>query len=182
MPNCKPPCVGIINGTTRQKWNYVRNLYQSSYTLASGTYDYYDDRDPLDPARVADELSYAEMYQADLSYWLSYYSSIPFEFYLQWRYQYGTRVYNNLPQPNYLNNVGHCWMPCPYSTECSDDRTRLMLGLSSSDPLPPKTSHTLLDGRKVYLKMSAVSSSWGFECKFDGCPYYIANGSRYFYV
>jgi hypothetical protein len=182
MPGCKPPCVEIVSGTTRQKWNYVRNLYQMSYTLASGTYDYYDSRGVDDPARIMDETAFNQMYQADLDHWMSYHSSKPFELYLQWRFQHGTRAYGNLPQPEYLNKVGHCWMPCPYSTECTDTRTRLMLGLSDTDPLPPKTSHELVDGKKVYLKTASSGAAWGFICTFDGCPHYIANGTRYFYV
>ncbi len=182
MPNCAPPCVNIISGTNRQKWNYVRNLYQMSYTLASGTYNYYDDRAVDDPARIADIASYNAMYQNDLNHWLTYYPSKPFEFYLQWKYQHGTHYYGNLPQAEYLNNIGHCWMPCPYSTQCTDTRTRVMLGLSDSDPLPPKVDHKTVDNKDIYLKTASNGSDYGFECTFLGCPHYIANGTRYFYI
>jgi hypothetical protein len=179
MPGCKPPCVEIISGTNRQKWNYVRSLYQMSYTLASGTYDYYDSRDIDDPARIMDETAFDTMYQIDLDNWLAVHSTKPFELYLQWKFQHGTKYYGNLPQRENLYHVGHSWMPCPYSIECSDDRTRAMLGITVSGALPPKTSHVNIDSKKVYLK---TADGGAFVCSFDGCPYYIANGTRYFYL
>jgi hypothetical protein len=181
MPGCKPPCVEIITGSTRQKWNYVKNLYNRSYTIDAG-YNYEDARAVDDIARVEDEILFTEMYNTDLSAWLSYAPAKPFERFLEWRYTYGTTAYANLPQHKRNDHVGHCWAPCPYSTQSSIARTRFLLGLSDSDPLPARTDHTNTEGKLVYMKTSSIGTAWGFECQFDGCTYYIANGQHFYYV
>lgn len=98
-----------------------------------------------------------------------------------WEYIYGTEHTGNLPQYEKDQHVGHCWHPCPYSTEASAFRTRALLGLADYDPLPTQNSH--FDGSKIhYMKTDSRGNKWGYECTYDNCPYYIANGQRYFYV
>ena len=97
-----------------------------------------------------------------------------------WEYMYGTDAVGNLPQYKVPNHVGHSWMPCAYSTQADDLRTRLLLGLSDLDPLPSQVDHTDANGKVYYLKTKGKGPRWGYECPFDNCPYYLANGKRYF--
>jgi hypothetical protein len=99
----------------------------------------------------------------------------------KWEYIYGTDAYGNLPQYKKDQHVGHCWHPCPYSLQADDNRVRIMLGLSDTDPLPDRNSH--FDGNKIhYMKTESRGSKWGFECTYDNCSYYTTNGRRYFYA
>ena len=97
-----------------------------------------------------------------------------------WHILYGTNAVGQLPQFNKLEHEGHSWHPCPYSTQCSDLQTRHLLGLSDTDPLPTKVDHTDVDGRIYYMK-TQNRLSWGYECTFDGCTYFLTNGEHYFY-
>ena len=99
-----------------------------------------------------------------------------------WRDMYGTDSYGNLPEYKYLHHVGQCWMPCPYSTQSNATRTRVLLGLADVDPLPTQNDHTGSDNKIYYMKAWARGNRWGYECTFDGCPYFTANSERYFYV
>lgn len=99
-----------------------------------------------------------------------------------WEFMYGTDAYGNLPQHLQHTHVGHCWMPCAYSTQADELRTRLLLDLSDVDPLPTKVDHTGADGKVYYLKTKGKGPRWGYECVFDTCPYYLTNGERYFYT
>jgi len=97
-----------------------------------------------------------------------------------WEKLYGTEAVGQLPQWKKDQHVGHCWHPCPYSTQCSDLQTRNLLGLSDSDPLPTKTDHTGSDGKEYFMR-TQHKGAWGYECTFDNCSYYLSNGVRYFY-
>jgi len=167
------PCVEIKSGwTDRQKWNYVKNLYMSSYGIdANG--DYVDDRELLDPARIADEQKYTLMFNADLVAWQLRGMVGYFEHFLQWQYEYGTAIYGNLPQHTKEQHVGHCWAPCPYSTASSDERSENMLGFVPT----VKNDHGI-----YYMETGSNGVSWGFRCTYSGCPYLQANGKQYFYV
>jgi hypothetical protein len=178
MPGCKPPCVEIVSGTDRQKWNYVRNLYQPSYVVDS-SYNYVDPRSSSDPARIEDEAGYFLDFSEDLAMWQTFYYTKPFEKFLEWRNQHGTTAYGNLPQHKRQDHVGHCWAPCPYSTQSSDFRTRSLLGITISGSLPTKVDHTLPDGREVFLQNA---DGGVFICPFDDCTHYITNGTRYHYL
>jgi len=176
MPGCTPPCVEIQEGwTTRQKWNYVKNLYMPSYDIDSNG-NYVDPRDAGDVARISSEAKYDGMYNTDLAAWQARIlggHNEPFERFLQWQYQIGTTMYGNLPQHKKHDHVGHCWMPCPYSTDSSAERSVTMLGFSVG---------TKVDHGIYYMKTQARGSVWGYECTFDSCPYYIGENIRYFYV
>lgn len=114
--------------------------------------------------------------------WVALNGSVPFDKWLIWKYRVGTDRYGNLPEDKkYDGKNGHCWNPCPYSTQCSDLKTRLMLGLDNTDPLPTKTDHTL-GNTTYYMRTSSRGPRWGFECTFSGCTHYIVEGQKYFYV
>lgn len=99
----------------------------------------------------------------------------------KWREVYGTDAYGNLPQWKKDQHVGHCYAPCPWSTQSSDLRTRHMLGLSSTDPLPARIDHTGADNKIYYMTTTQRGTGWGYECTSDLCSYYIANGVRFFW-
>lgn len=168
MAGCKPPCVRVISGTDREKWEYVRDLYYPTRT---------ETRDASDPAYIAEQAELDDIYNEDHTIWLAYYSHVPFEKFMQWYYTYGTYQYNNLPEHKKHEHIGHCFAPCPYDSNAKELRTRHLLDLGDSDPLPTRNDHGI-----YYMRTTSKGSKWGFECTFDNCPYYVANGQRYFYI
>lgn len=125
---------------------------------------------------------------------------------LTWEEMYGTELEGNLPQYKKTQHIGNMWMPCPYSTQAVLDfsrwpelygttiteyeatygpvdrysRIRAMLGFVPSNLV----DHTMPVGaltKEVYLRPTR-KGSWGYECIFPGCPYFLDNGKRYFYV
>jgi hypothetical protein len=172
MPGCRPPCVDIFDGTDRQKWNYVKNLYQPGYAIdEDGNWD--DPRLPTDPAYEKDEIKYDDQYEEDHDFWLTRYSNVPFEKWLQWKYERGTTMYGNLPQFKRNDHSGHCWMPCPYSTDSSDERSETMLGFIPG---------TRIDHGDYFMQTTAKGSVYGWVCTYSGCPYLLTEGQAYFYV
>ncbi|MGD9158764.1 MAG: hypothetical protein PVG39_10190, partial [Desulfobacteraceae bacterium] len=152
MSSCIPSCVEIKEGwTSRQKWNYVKNLYQANYAIDSNG-DIADPRSISDPARVADFLTWDSQYNEDYNTWSVYYSHVAFEQWLQWKYKIGTTFYGNLPRYKRLEHEGHCWMPCPYSTDSSDGRSETMLGF-----VPSKVDHG-----DYYMKTDNNGTAWGW--------------------
>lgn len=97
----------------------------------------------------------------------------------KWEQIYGTTAYGNLPQDKKQEDEGHCYEPCPYSTQCDSIRSGLMIGLA---PPYSRTDHTGGDGRVYNMKTAARGSRWGFECTFDNCTYYLAEGKRYMWI
>lgn len=189
MPGCRPPCVEIQDGwTNRQKWNYVKNLYQPNYTIdLSGNHT--DPREVDDVSRVTSEANYTSAYDADLAVWQARISNghdEPFEKFLQWQYEIGTTMYGNLPQHKKNEHSGYCWMPCAYhrgddwtveQIEAGQVRTRTMLDLEDwQDPLEGWNDHG-----DYYMELHAKGNVWGFQCTSDDCPYYVTYGVRYFY-
>ena len=190
MAGCNIQCVEIKDGwTDRQKWNYVRSLYIPSYKISDTgerleCYPWEDDamcysRLSDDPARIYDEAKYDQMYLTDHDAWVLHAQTKPFEKFLQWKYEYGTYHYGNLPQYKKNQHVGHKWAICPYSDQSSEGRTRLMLGLDELTALPQQNDHGI-----YYMKTTSNGKDWGFECTFVGCPYvsYYNIGVKYFYI
>ena len=100
-----------------------------------------------------------------------------------WQKLYGTEAVGQLPQWKKDQHEGHCWHPCPYSTQCAALQTRNLLGLVDDDPLPTKTSHTDANDREYFMR-TQYKGSWGYECTFDDCYYFttVSSGIRYFYI
>lgn len=102
----------------------------------------------------------------------------------KWKYLYGTDAYGNLPQHKKDQHVGHCYAPCPYSTQSDTQRSFHMLG--NDFDLSTRYNHTGPDGTIYYMEVTSKGSKWGFECTFSGCPYLIlpenVEGKKYFYV
>lgn len=96
----------------------------------------------------------------------------------KWQQIYGTDAYGQLPQDKKQQDEGHCFEPCPYSTQCPNIRSELMIG---SPPPHARNDHTGADGR-IYNMKSAWRGRWGFECTFDNCSFYIAEGKRYIWI
>ena len=94
----------------------------------------------------------------------------------KWEQIYGSTLYGNLPQHKKHHHVGHCWAPCPYSTQCSDLRREHMIGTYGGTV----NDHTA--NGKVHYMATSNRGVWGYECTFDNCPYYTVNGRRYFYA
>jgi hypothetical protein len=173
MAGCKVGCIQITEPmTNREIWDYVRTFYFG---------DFVDTRHIADPARVAYELYLDSEFSEDETKWSSVYGHVKFERFLQWKYTYGTTQYGNLPEHKKSKHVGHCYAPCPYSTQSDDMRTRLMLGLPINAVVPTKVDHTV-GGKIYYMRTEGRGTSWGYECTFPSCPYYLANGERYFHV
>jgi hypothetical protein len=97
----------------------------------------------------------------------------------KWEQIYGTTAYGNLPQDKKQEDEGHGYAPCPYSTQCPDVRSEIMI---TATPPYARTDHTGVDGRVYHMKTWARGNSWGFECTFDNCTYYLAEGKRYFWI
>ena len=97
----------------------------------------------------------------------------------KWEKIYGTDYEGNLPQWKKSNHVGHCWAGCPFDYNSTELRTRHLLGLSATDPLPTKIPHT--DGSKHYFMQTNYKGAWGYTCTYSGCPYFLTTGNRYFY-
>ena len=200
MPGCKPPCVEEMYGShdpydvtlCRRKWNYVENLYHPGYKIdlngdrvecyaseiVAGTCTA---RATDDPARLADENRWGDAFDADYAAWTDSLNlpgpitkTTPFEEWLQWKYKYGTQAYGNLSQYKKSEHVGHCWMPCPYSTDSSDDRSEGIL-----DFVPTKNDHDI-----YYMETASNGTVWGFRCTYDNCPYLTtySGTNRYFYA
>ena len=91
---------------------------------------------------------------------------------------YGTEAYGQLPQDKKQDDVGHCYAPCPYSTQSSDGRSSAMIG----DPPPyTRVDHTSADDGKVYNMKTSHRGGWGYECTYSGCEYLLAEGISYFW-
>jgi len=98
----------------------------------------------------------------------------------KWLALYGTTASGNLPQWKKDQHEGHCWHPCPYSTQSTALKTRHLRNLGSGDPLPTKVDHSDINGKEYFMRTQR-KWMWGYECTFDDCPYYLDNGERYFY-
>jgi hypothetical protein len=120
---------------------------------------------------------------ADYNTWVAENGVVPFDKWLKWLFRVGTVRYGNLPaNKTHEGKVGHSYAPCPYSTQSDDGRTRLMLKLAPTDPLPAKADHTD-SGVIYYLSTTSRGTKWGHGCTFIGCPYSILNdGQRYIHI
>jgi len=157
-------CVTVSGTTIEEMWREIRSQ--------------------LGPTNVNDP-NMAELYTQDLQEyndWISTNEAVPFDKWLLWRIRVGTIRYGNLPKnKKHDGKVGHCWAPCPYSTQSTELRTRHLLRLSENDPLPIKIDHSN-NGVTYFMKTSSRGGVWGYECSYIGCTYYILNGKKYFFT
>jgi hypothetical protein len=129
-----------------------------------------------DKARVADFVVWDGQYAEDHLNWITLYSNKPFEKWLQWQYEIGTTAYGNLPQYKRNDHSGHCWMPCPYSTDSSDERSEAMWD-TNDDPILAKNDHG-----DNYMQTDSNGTAWGWRCTYSGCSYETTYNKPYFYV
>lgn len=157
-------CITVSGTTNEEMWYEIRDVLGP--TPSTGGHS---------DAVLAEDL-------ADYDEWVAINGSVPFDKWLIWKLRVGTIRYGQLGADKKQDGkTGHCWAPCPYSTQSRDVRTRHMLGLGTSDPLPTKVDHTL-GGTTYYMKTSARGARWGYECTYPGCTYFILNSQNYFYV
>jgi hypothetical protein len=97
----------------------------------------------------------------------------------RWLKLYGTEFIGNLPTYKKNKHVGSCWNPCPYSTDCQDGKSVIMLGLNDVSDIT-KTEH-MYNGRKHYMRPYHKVSVWGYICTDPNCPHFLNNGEAYFY-
>ena len=156
-------CVHITGTTPEEIWDEIRLVYGPT------NFDY---------APVL------ELRDKDIAEWIAWVlenDDISFDVWLLWKLSIGTANTGNL-SGRYTNvgKVGHSYAPCPYSTQSNETRTRHMLGLSETDPIPLRVDHSIL--QVVYYMETTHSGRWGFQCSFGPlCPGY-ANGTNYIYV
>jgi hypothetical protein len=157
MPRCHTYCVSVDpSWTDRQKWNVI---------CANVAYDDTDNAND----------NYFNQHYVAWQNWNASHPTHAFEPWLRWKLQYGTDTMGNLPQNKIDNHVGESHAPCPYSTQSIDARSEIMLG-----SVPAKVDHTA--NSKIHYMRPAYNGTWGYECTFDNCPYYLANGRRYFFA
>lgn len=156
-------CITVSGTTNEEMWKEIRDVLGP--TLATTT----------SSEVLANDI-------AEYNEWVAINGIVPFDKWLIWKIRVGTIRYGNLGKDKKLDGkVGNSWRPCPYSTQCTDSRTRTMLGLGRNDPLPTKVDHTS-GGTTYYMKTSARGARWGHECTYPGCTYFILNSQKYFYV
>jgi len=164
MAGCLHRCAPITATTYSGVWYQAR--------------DYYGPR-PLSMSEDSGLILYNQDFSeyADwLSDWNSRFGGVadtPAQFgkWLNWRLSIGTSALNNLPTRK-RDHVGISCIMCPYDSKADPGRTERMLGIGVS-----RVNHDI-----YYMKVAQRGSVWGFECTYDGCPYYLLNGVRYFYV
>jgi len=164
MSRCHNRCVTVSGTTNEEIWQEIRLQ--------------------LGPTNVTSSAAVTLMNSqiAEYNTWVSTNGSVPFDKWLLWYINIGTTNYANLPKDKkHDGKVGHCYAPCPYSTQATALKTRHLLGLTAEDVLPTKVTHEVM-GVTYYMKTANRGSRWGFECTYDGCSHYIITGERYFYT
>jgi len=156
-------CVNVTGTTPEAIWDEIRAVYGPTNLESQGV------------------LAMRDNDISEWNDWIIDHGDIEFDVWLIWKLSIGTNYTGNLSKRlNNVKQIGHCYSPCPYSTQSDDVRTRIMLGLSDTDPLPMKVDHTI--GQVIYYMKTAYSGRWGFECSFGSdCPGF-ANGHNYIHV
>ena len=119
---------------------------------------------------------------ADYQHYIATYGgTATFKQWFMWKLTTGSSIYGSLGRTLKNTHEGHCYAPCPYSVSCDEARTRIMLKLSDTDPLPIQVSHTI-GSTDYFLKSSNRGSIWGYECTCPNCSFLLATGKKYFFV
>ena len=163
-------CVDVSQTASNEEvWKAVRTIYGPVpiYTLPTDIVPSYQ--------------LYADLMNSDImeyNGWVAAtgHSSVSFKKWLIWYISHGTTNYNNLRTNKVSNKVGRIYAPCPYDTESSDQRCIDMLG-----EVPTKVVHEF-NSIHYYMEANSRGSKWGWQCTFEGCPYNISNGKKYFYI
>lgn len=164
MTRCLNYCITVSGTTNEEIWREISLAIGPKNVTSSGVVDYMN----------------REIAEYDA--WVFANKVVPFDKWLLWKRRIGTSNYGNLPSDNkHSNKVGHCYAPCPYSTQSTDLRTTLMLSLEEGESLPDKVDHSV-GGVTYYMQTASRGSMWGFECTHPGCPYYLLTGQKYFFT
>lgn len=165
MMRRKNNCIDGVGTTNEEVWKEVRNV------LGPVPVDGYQPHRDLMINDIAEYTNYITSYGVGAS----------FKQWLIWRLETGSLVYGSFPENKKHTHIGHCFSPCPYDSACDDVRTRLLLGLNDSDPLPAKVLHS--SGTiNYFMETCNRGSKWGYQCTFPGCPFFLAAGKQYFYI
>lgn len=164
MPGCLHKCPGVDD-------------LSSLETTWSGVRDHYGPR----PASLTEE-GQEELYNIDLEdfqnwavdYGRDPYNTRLFKNHLNWKLSVGSTNYGNL-STRIRDHVGISCVPCPYSTDSSDERTEDWL--NDDDP-----RYTHVDHDIYYMRVASRGTAWGYECTYSGCPYEADRGLPYFHV
>lgn len=164
MSRCNDNCITVSGTTNEEIWQEISLVLGPKNITSSGVIDY-----------MNEEI-------AEYTGWVMANKEVPFDKWLLWKRRVGTSNYGNLPSDKkQLDKVGHCYAPCPYSTQSSDLRTSNLLSLDSGEALPDRVDHSV-DGVTYYMRTASRGSKWGFECTYPGCPYYLLTGQKYFFT
>jgi hypothetical protein len=164
MSRCNDYCITVSGTTSEEIWREV--------SLVTGPKQIYSD----------DAIDLMGQDIAEYDAWVLANKVVPFDKWLLWKRRVGTSNYGNLPEDKKrLDKVGHCYAPCPYSTQSTDLRTRHLLGLDDDATIPTKVTHEV-GGVTYYMRTANRGSKWGFECTHPGCPYYLLTGEKYFFT
>lgn len=128
---------------------------------------------------------YTDLMNQEIAEYNNYVSTqvnkVSFNKWLIWKLTTGSISYGNFTPDTKNDHVGHCFAPCPYDSNSTDLRTRLLLGLSESDLLPIKILHEQ-NNTHYYMQTMNHGAVWGYQCSFPGCPYFTSNNKPYFYI
>ena len=159
MPGCATRCTTYRQDTTDNAWEDVRAHFGPVTEVGSDVY-------------VED---FSEWATWSSEHGVSVSDANMFGKWLIWKCSYGTTEYGNLPTRK-REHTGISCIPCPYDNRSSENHTRLWLELEDSEPIPSRNNHGT-----YYMRVAQRGASWGFECTYDTCNYFVSNGTRYFH-
>jgi hypothetical protein len=160
MPGCVTKCTSYRTTSIDEAWEDIRDHFGPRVAIGSTRYN----EDIAEWEEWANNNGVSTTDASKFGKWLV------------WRCAYGTAEYGNLPTRK-RDHTGISCVTCPYDSNSDSVRTRLWLDLEYTDLLPTRSDHGT-----YYMRVAHRGNSWGFECTSDSCPYYIANGTRYFHV
>jgi len=163
-------CINISQTASNEEvWKAVRTVIGPVPTYAAPT-DLIPVYKPYIDLMVADIAEYNAWVLA------TGISSVSFKKWLVWYLMYNTTDYNNLRANRVDAKVGRSYAPCPYDTECSEQRSMDLLGT-----VPAKVVHEL-NAVHYYMDASSRGAKWAWQCTFENCPYNLSHGKKYFYI
>ena len=164
MPGCLVGCPEVTAADLYGQWHQIRSSYGPKPELMTSAQE-------------------TEIFNEDVAAWTAATGGAGASFanWLRWKLRTGTDNYGNLGT-RLRDHEGLRAAPCPYdykssypqwpSTDVVSYRAETMLGY-----VPTQNDHGI-----YYMKIDLNGTAWGFTCTYDLCPYYVANGRRYFYA